>query len=102
MGQCGWECVHKGRHGHKGREKAAPALAGSVEARDCGGDVRTWGIGFDGGASVRLEREPGLQLASSVLRGKRAISGFIAEAKAVAGDDRAGAGGRASGAIDPG
>jgi hypothetical protein len=66
IGQCGWECVHKGRHGHNGREEAAQALAGSVEARDCGGDIRTWGIGFDDGASVRREREPGLQLASSV------------------------------------
>jgi len=47
------------------RAAAEQALAGDAEARDRGGDARAQGIGFDGGAPVRRQCEPGLCVAQS-------------------------------------
>lgn len=40
------------------------ALAGSVEASACGGDIRAWSVGVDRGTAARRERQPAVWLAT--------------------------------------
>jgi hypothetical protein len=90
-GGAGCGCVHKSDHGHECGATAQQALAGGAEARDRGGDAAAGRVGLDRGAPVQCEREPGVQLASSVRRGERARCG-ASLFRLGAGGDRARAG----------